>query len=408
MGMLGLILPLSWRNIWRNPRRTVITLIVVSVGVYSVLTMGSIIQAWATSTRDRALTLLNGSAQIHAPGFLEDPQVSRLMPAPRGALRAVLNGPDVTAWAPRLVIQAVIQSEYRSLPATFMAVDPAREKSVSTIPGSIAQGQYLGAPDDWGIVLGKSLARRLKTRLGKRVIILAQRVDGTLAEQGFVVTGLYSGDAEVEDRYAFAGLKTVQDMVSAGERVAEIALATADDPGLTRALAALKRAAPDLDTRSWRQLSPMSAAIEGTMQFFIGIFLWVMFVLMSFGIVNTQLMAAFERVREFGLMQALGLKPRMILGLVTLESAMLIGLGTLIGLGGALATISAMSGGIDISAFARGLAKFGSGQTLYPKIDAGQMLTLSLTIWVLGVVVALWPARKAASASPMEAMTHVS
>jgi len=138
------------------------------------------------------------------------------------------------------------------------------------------------------------------------------------------------------------------------------------------------------------------------------VWLWVMFIMMAFGIVNTQLMAVFERIREFGLMQALGMRPRMIVAIVTLESIALVGLGTIIGMIAAVAAIRALADGIDISFFGKGAAMFGAGQMLYPQLDFPQLLEMSLVIWVLGVAVTLWPARRAAKSSPVEAMTHVS
>ena len=408
MGRLAIIAPLAWRNIWRNPRRTIITLIVVSVGLFSILLFAAIMQAWAQSSRDRTLTLLTGNAQIHAPGFLDDPTISHLMPAPSPALKQALDTPQITTWAPRLLVPAVIQSEYRSVPATLAAVEPAREQRLSTIPGGITQGQYLQSADSPQIILGKHLAQRLKTRPGKRVIVLAQSADGTLAEQSFRVGGLYAGDIEIQKQYAFAGLQTAGAMLKTDGRLSEIALRLPPDAQIQNTLDKLRAAAPDLDIRSWKQLSPLASAIDDMMGFVVYLWLWVMFLLMGFGIVNTQLMAVFERVREFGLLQALGMRPGSVLAIVALESAILVGIGVIIGIIGAVLAVRAMAGGIDLSFFAEGAAMIGAGQTMYPTLSAPEILRLSAIVYGLGVIVALWPAYKAAKSSPVEAMTHVS
>ena len=408
MGALRLLGPLAWRNLWRNPRRTIITLIVVAVGLYSILVFAALLQAWSQSSRDTTLNLLTGSGQIHADGFLDDPTVSRRMPPPTGALEAALASPAINAWVMRVRVPAVVQSEYKTLPLTLDGVDPAGERQISVIPQQIADGSYLADASDPGIVLGRHLAGRLKTRVGKRVIIMAQAADGSLAQQAYQVMGLFAGNQTAEDAFAFTGLATAQTMLGIGGAISEISFHVPDEAELAQVIASLKRAAPDLDVSSWSELSPLAAAVNDFMQAFIYIWLWVMFVFMAIGIVNTQLMAVFERVREFGLLQALGMRPSLILLQVLLESAMLIGTGVVAGMVASVATIAALHGGVDLGFLARGAEYIGAGHVLYPHLAPAEFLELSMLVWALGVAVALWPARKAALSKPVEAMSHVS
>ena len=224
MGALQLLGPLAWRNLWRNPRRTIITLIVVAVGLYSILVFAALLDAWAQSSRDTTLNLLTGSGQIHAQGFLDDPTVSRRMPPPTGALKAALANPAINAWVTRVRVPAVVQSEYKTLPLTLYGVDPAGERQISVIPRQIADGRYLADASDPGIVLGRHLADRLKTRVGKRVIIMAQAADGSLAQQAYQVVGLFAGNQTAEDAFAFTGLKTAETMLGIGGDISEISL----------------------------------------------------------------------------------------------------------------------------------------------------------------------------------------
>lgn len=408
MEALKLLAPLAWRNLWRNPRRTVVTLIVIVAGVYSIVTFAALIVAWGDSIKYRTLSLLTGSAQIHAEGYLDDPQIAFRFPAPSGALLDALNDPAIRGYAPRLATEAVVQSEYKTMPVMLTGVDPLAEQAISDLPGNIVEGSYLSGPDDEGIVLGQKLAKRLNTRLSKRVILMAQSADGVLAERSFTVTGIYGRNAELEDIFAFTGLGAMRSYIGTGDELTEISFLMEDEIALDRVVGAIRQAAPGLDTRRWNELSPMAAAMEDTMGISIAIVLWIMFVLMAIGIVNTQLMAVFERVREFGLLQALGMRPRSILLLVLLESAILSGIGTVIGVIGAVLTILSLHQGIDISAFAEGSAMVGAGNTIIPELDMAQAMELAVIVWALSVLVAIWPAGKAAKSSPVEAMTHVS
>lgn len=408
METFRMLAPLAWRNLWRNPKRTGITLIVVSVGVFSILFLAAFIRAWSDSSREQALNTLTGNGQIHAVGYLDDPTVEHLVPPLGAETLHILNSEPLTAWSPRIRVAAVVQSEYRTLPVTLMGVEPAQETKVSIIPSWLTDGEYLASADGDGIFLGQSLANRLKTRLGKRIILMAQTRDGPLAERSFTVTGIFDGNTGIEDQYVFVGLKGAQEMLEVGSNLSEIVFRLPGQEGLTDLVSHLQTSAPDLDIRAWQDLSPMAAIIEKTSATVIYVWLMVMFTLMAFGIINTQLMAVFERVREFGLLQALGMQPRHILQIVTLESTILIGVGILIGNVLATLVILALSGGIDISFLAEGAALAGAGNILFLHFNVPQMIEMSLLVWVLGVLVALWPARKASKSSPVEAMTHVS
>jgi len=404
MQTLTLLFPLAWRNLWRNPRRTIITLIVVAAGLYSILVFAAIMTAWAKSSRDTTLDLITGSGQFHATGYLSDPSIDHSMPPPDTALTRDLNRPEISAWAERVMVPAVVQSEYRTLPLTLAGVDPAKERLLSIIPKDMAEGAYLGTSDGYDIVLGRHFAERLKTRVGKRVIILATATDGSLSEQSYTVVGLFGGNQQVEDAYAFVGIKSAQKMLGLGDNISEISFKLVDDTTRAQVISDLRSAAPSLDIEPWTKLSPLAAAMDQFMTGFVYVWLWVMFVFMAIGIVNTQLMAVFERSREFGLLQALGMRPRHILMQVVIESGLMVGVGVLIGFVASVLTVLAFAGGIDLGFLARGAEYFGGGRVLYPDLSPVQFIELSLTVWVLGIIVGLWPAQRATHARAADAM----
>jgi ABC-type lipoprotein release transport system permease subunit len=365
-----------------------------------------LLKATADSSRQQSLRLLTGEVQIHAQGYLDDPDVTRRLPKVGGALLAVLNSPAVDGWAPRVRVPAVIQSEYRTRSVTLVGVDPGREPRVSDVPAQIAAGHYLTSDTAAGIVLGRDLAERLKTRIGKRVIVMAQAADGHLAEIGLTVVGLFDYSQPAEDEFAFTGLATAQSMLGIGDDISEVSVDTRGQ-ALDHTIAALKRAAPGVDVQSWMTLVPLAYTIETFTQTYTGIWLMIMFVLMAIGIVNTQLMAVFERTREFGLLQAMGMRPGLIALQVTLESALLIGLGVLCGIVLMLLTLAPFAHGLDLGFMAAGAELGGIGSVLHPRLDLLDIAKYSLIVWLLGIAAAFWPARTAARSEPAAAMAQL-
>jgi ABC-type lipoprotein release transport system permease subunit len=326
------------------------------------------------------------------------------MPYPSGALAEALSGPAVAAWAPRVRTPAIIRSEYRTRAVTLLGVRPAAERKVSDLPGQMLEGRYLASSDEVGIVIGKDLAVKLKTRLGKRVIVMAQAADGHLAEIGLPIVGLFGNTTPAQDEYVFLGLSTAQSALGLQGQLSEIAFDAPPRGQLADTTAALGRAAPGLDVRTWMALSPLAFTMEQYSKSYTGIWLMVMFVLMAIGIVNTQLMAVFERTREFGLLQALGMRPAMIIAQVMLESALLIGTGVMAGIVLMALTLLPFVNGLSLGFLAAGSEMAGGGSVLYPRLDIPDVVTYSLIVWVLGVATTLWPARTAAKINPIVAM----
>ena len=404
ISILRTFLAIAWRNLWRNYRRTGITLVVVSVGLWSIIFFNSFLNAWIQSGKDEALGLLTASGQIHAIGFLDDPGVERMMAPPDSPFLGVLNSREVAHWAPRVVIPGVVQSEYKTLPINVVGVDPGLEATLSTIPGKVVEGRYLADETDDGVVLGLHLVERLNTGLGRRVILMAPGLDGTLSEQSFDVVGLFDADNGTEDLFAFTGLGASQEFLGLEDQISQIVVAKSPQAVVEDLFRTIETAAPDLDVRTWKELNLLLAATDTSMRMFIYIWLGVVFSLVAIGIINTQLMAVFERTQEFGLLRALGMKPRFLVLMVVMESAMLVGAGVVVGIVIAIATIASLSGGVDLSGFARAMEMFQGGQTLYLGYHFEGVLLFSALIWGLGVLVTLWPARRAAKSSPVDAM----
>lgn len=403
-----LLLTLAWRNLWRHPRRTLMILFASVLGVWSMVALAAILRGSMESQLDRAILRLTGHVQLHAPGFRDDPVIEHRFDPPDAALARVLAGAEVTAWASRVRVPAVIASERESAGVTLVGIEPERERGLSFIPDAVTEGRYLDSAEDPGLLLGRKLAERLETGLGRRVVLMSQDVGNQVADRGFRVVGIFDTQPQAtEEAYVFIGRAAAQRMLKLGDEVTEIALMVSDRDRIEPLLAPLRAAAPGLDVEPWTVVEPLLVLTQKIGDVILIVWYAIVFAAMSFGLVNTLLMAVFERTREFGLFQALGMPPRHILGQVLAESLILLALALVIGNLFAWATIASLEGGIDLSAVAEGMEMIGAAPVIYPAWSARDLLAANLLVLVLGLAASLYPAWRAARHVPVEALTRV-
>ena len=405
---MSLVVTLAWRNLWRHTRRTLMILFAFALGVWSMVVIAAISRGSMEQQLDKSILNLTGHIQLHAPGFRDDPVIEHRFAPPDAALRETLGGRDISAWASRVRVPAVVASERESAGVTLVGIDPARERGLSFIPDAITDGRYLETPDDPGLLLGRKLAERLETGLGKRVVVMSQDVRNQVGDRGFRVVGIFdTRPRQAEEAYVFIGRATAQQMLKAQDGVSEIAVMTADRDRPEAALARLRAAVPGLDIEPWTVLEPLLTLTRELTDVILFIWYAIVFAAMSFGLVNTLLMAVFERTREFGLFQALGMPPRHILGQVLVESLILLLLALLLGNLAAWATIASLKGGIDLSSVAEGMELVGVAPVIYPTWASGDMLAANALVFVLGLAASLYPAWRASRQVPVEAITRV-
>lgn len=397
---------LAWRNLWRNHRRTLIMLMAIAIGVWAMIFMTALMRGMVDEMIRDGLNNLPGYVQIHHPEYLDDPSIENSLPAPGPELISALQSPEVTAWTSRVRVPAMISSERDSRGVTLLGVDPSGEISLGFDPASIVEGRFLEGPDDKGLVIGKKLLERLETRLGKRVVVMSQDPENNVADRGFRIVGVYKAKlASLEEAFIYAGRSSVQSLLSMDQQVSEIAIRGQDYRNVDSLFQAVRKTAPpESEVLPWTELDSYMGMMMNVMDGFVLVWIVVIFLALSFGLVNTLMMAVFERVREIGLMQALGMKPSAILYQILLESVMLLALGLLIGNILAIATILPIRDGIDISMVAEGMEMMGASSTLYPALKLNDLALANIVVIILGILTSLLPAWRASQYRPVEAI----
>jgi len=409
MHILPVLVQLAWRYLWRNHRRTIIMLSAVSVGAWAMIFMMALSRGMVDQMISDGISVIPGHVQIHNPAFLDDPSISNPIPYSQAELEHKFGDSGFVAWASRVRVPAVVMSERESRGVTLLGIDPAAERKFTFVDYDRVDGRFLDAVDDNGLVMGAKLADTLETGVGKRVVLMSQGPDNDIADRGFRVVGLFHANVEsYEESFVFLGRQTAQEMLRIGDETTEVVFVGDDYRNVEPVYEKVTAAVDDsVAVSRWTEVDRYLGTILKTMDGFMLIWVVVIFLALSFGLVNTLVMAVFERVREIGLLLALGMKPGMVLGQIVIESMLLLGIGLLLGDLLAYVSVKPLESGIDLSIVAKGMEMFGASSILYPKLYLKDVILANVVVLVLGFLASLSPAWRASRYEPVEAITRV-
>lgn len=398
-----LLLQLGWRNLFRHKRRNFMLLLAICVAVAGVIVMNSLIRGFQFDMQEAAVANLTGHVKILAPGYLDDPKIEKSFQLAEDWQPAV-GGLEIEGWAPRIRIPAVIMSERETRGIQLVGIDPAME-TISFLDRVALDGEMLGTPEDSRVVIGAELARQLETRVGRRLVIITQGMDGRNREAGFRIAGTFDADGTgLEKQFVFTGVSALQQMLDATV-VTEVSIKVAreiDEPKVQQSLAATFSG---LQVLNWQELEPMAAAMFVYADSAIFIWFLVMMGALIFGLMNTLITAVMERIKEFGMLRAVGMRPGAVVVQVVVESALIMAVGIAAGtLVGWLLVLWLADGGIDLSQYAAGVELAGMRSVLMPRLLPADLLLVSSLSMVFGVLAALYPARRAVKIKPLEAL----
>jgi ABC-type lipoprotein release transport system permease subunit len=392
---------IAWRNIWRNPRRTAVILIAVVIGVWSMVFLGALMRGIVKGMIHNGIQTLTGHIQIHQARYPDDPSIDNSIGDPK-AIEEVLNRhlPPDSLWAKRVRVNAVASNARHNSGLTMVGIDPVLESQVSFIGTAVVEGRYLETDDPNAILVGRALADRFDTGLGRKLILMTQDSSGRIASRAFRIRGIFRAEMEAtEKNLVFVTRRAARKMLKLGAAVSEIAILLPDHTmaETTVRLLETQLANRDLAVRSWQDALPLLKTYLRMYDSFILIWFVVVFVAMGFGILNTTLMAVFERMREFGLLKALGMRPGRIVKGILIEAFFILVIGTAAGNLLGLASCWALSfNGIDLSALAKGVEYAGMSRVIVPVVQAVDLVNANLVVLLLGLTVCLFPAIKAA------------
>ena len=404
---MNIILRLAWRNLWRQPRRTWLTIGAMVFSNALLVFMISIQFSTYELMIDNTLQAFTGHLQVQAPGYKDDRKMRQVVPdvsALASSLRRELGLESITA---RGAAFALASSEERTYGLQIYGVEPLFESFVSTIPGLVRDGRYLKDKNASEIVVGRVLARNLRVSLGDEITLLGSGRDGSFAAAIATVVGIFdSGVPDIDRTFAEVPLGFFQDvffMEGAGHQIVIVAPDLASVDALK--IQSESVATASLVVHDWDALQPgLKQAIQADLSsafFMYG----VLVILVSFSVLNTQLMSVLERTHEFGITMSLGIAPGRLGRLVFLETAMMGLVGLILGaLIGGIVTEWFGYTGFSYPGMEEMAANFNLPSRFYPQTSPLTLFLGPTIVFVGGMFAAIYPALRLHWLEPVQAM----
>ncbi len=398
---------MAWRNVWRSRRRSLVTIGAMAFALWVELLYSGLVVGYLSGMERDVVDVEVGDLQIHAAGYRDRPSLYAAIDEV-DELLARLDGAGYAASA-RLLGGGLAAAGELSAGVALRGVEVERDAAASLIHQKIGRGSWLDPADPFGVVVGRRLARTLDVEPGDELVLLSQAADGSLANELYRVRGVLLGVAEGTDRGAvFMTAAAFRELMVFPRGAHQVIVRRPPELELEAAAARAEELAPGLDVATWRQLMPVIATMLDSTQGIIFVIFGIIYVAVGILILNAMLMAVFERIREFGVLKALGAGPRLVLLLILIESAIQTALAVVAGIALALPAMGYLSkvgidagslGGVDMM----GVAAPPVWRGVY---DAGTLVGPLVMLVVIVALAVAYPAAKAAWIRPVEAMRH--
>ena len=404
-----MIFTISWKNIWRNKFRSFIIIATITIGLFGGIFSIAVMNGMAEQRVLSAIQTQVSSIQIHNPEFLKNKEIKYPINNADSIINIIKQNHKVKAVSKRLIVTAMASTAETGTGIIMNGIDPKQEIRVTDISQKLISGNYFTKHKKHPILISKKLAKKLKAKIRSKIVITTQNNKGDITGGAFRVVGIFKTvDSFFDETNVFVlnkDLNILIDENSSNNKTHEIAVLLYDDKNTNELTKKLKSKFPYLSVRSWNESQPdlkmMSSLMETTSYLLLSIILLAL----TFAIINTMLMAVFERTQEFGMLMAIGMKKNKIFNMIMSETIFLSLTGSAIGIFISTIFIKYFSiYGINLAIVSKGLSSFGINSVIYPEVDLSFYLILTIMVIITAIIASVYPAIKALNLKPVEAL----
>lgn len=406
---------LAWRNLWRNPTRTLVLIGAIALGVWAALFMTGFATGMIKSYISNAIDQVVSHIQIHHPDFAEDQDVKFMLENPDQAATKIAQRADVKAVTVRTLATGMISSAKGARGIKIKGIDPAQESVLTGLDQRIVDGAYLEGKRKNEILISRAIAEKLKVKVRSKLVLNMQDLQGEITPAAFRVVGIFhTGNKPFDEGHVFVARKDLNRLLTLTSEGAvdpenlghEIAMLLEDTKNLLAVQSAITK--PEWRVENYKEISPDLELYESQMEFVSTIYLSIIMLALTFGIINTMLMAVLERIRELGMLMGIGMNKLRIFLMIMLEAVFLGAVAAPIGLGLGILTIYFLGQhGLDLSMYSDSLEMYGMSPVVYFDVPAKVYWQIPIFVACTAILAALYPAYKAIKLKPVEAIRKI-
>lgn len=404
---------LAWRNVWKNKRRTVLTLLTIMVGCAMIIFMRATQDGSYEAMIEDSIAANTGHIQVHEKGFWENMSIDYAF-IPEGPVMSYIEkSPAVFASSKRIHAAGLVSHGNNTFGALIQGVDPDREKQVSTLHKTIRPGgRYLSSQDGKHIVIGETLAKNLGVKVGDSISMLSQGFDGSIAASNLTIVGVFKTlNPRYDQVLILMPLSTAENLFTMMGYISSVVVRLKSTSDMEAVRAEMRRlpGTKQLEIMGWDDLTPELIQAIVMDKLFGYIFYFILLLITAFGVLNTVQMSVFERTREIGIMMAIGTRPGQVVRLVLLESVFISVLGVVLGalLGSGISYYFFVNP-FDFSDYQKEMEVMGQVTTVFPaKLKAANVAITTIITFLFGVLFSIAPARRASKLNPIKAIRQI-
>lgn len=410
------LLKLGWRNIWRSKLRSLVVIFSIIIGVWGGLLILGIMYGLNNQRMDIAINGYIGNVQIHNENFLDDYAIKHVINNIDKYENFLSKDSRVKAYSKRIVLSGMLSNSNGSSGIQVLGVNPSSEKNVTKIYSKLIEGEYFKSKKNNTILVGKKIADKLNLKLKSKVVITFQDEKNNLVSLLFRVEGIFrSGNSMFDESNVYVKNQSIRDNLVNFIGFHEMPIVIYENIETDSSLDltdALKKDLKKIDNtniiQSWDDIAVELAYANRMISAFLYFFMLIVISGLSFGIINTMLMAVLERKRELGMLMCIGMTRLKIFLMISIETLFLALIALPFGLIFSYFMINYFSvNGIDLSIVAAGLENFGIGTMLYLKLPLNYYYEIGLMIIVITIISSVFPSIRALKINPVEASKNI-